>query len=411
VIWALDRLPDEVPDDYRVVPAPREGEPLPLRDVRPGETLAIMYTSGTTGPAKGVICPAAQFFWYSGTLCEAIRTTRDDVLYNPLPLYHVNALLAPFQAAFVGASCEIGGRFSASRFWESVAKADATIMYLLGALPNLLLAQPERPTDRAHRVKRLFAPGTAAPVWEPFMERFGIEEIIEGYGSTETNHCIGRSPGHPDSTAGKMGWVFSQYFEAQVVDENDQEVPPDVPGELILRHRYPFSFSTGYWRMPEKTAEAYRNLWFHTGDQVVRDADGCLRFTDRLKDSIRRLGENISAWEVEEAILTHPNVREVAVFAVPSQQTDEEVMAIIVLQGCDTLDPVSLMQHLEPRVAHFAIPRYVDFLDELPQTPNGKVQKTQLRERGVVESTWDREAAGYVIRRLRPGDTRERKES
>jgi len=405
-LWVLDDAAPRVPAGFEAAEPPGLGEPLPLREIRPGEPAAIMYTSGTTGPSKGVICPAAQFFWFAGVMCQAVRMTPDDVIYNPLPLCHVNALVSTFQAAFVGATCEIGERFSASRFWEHAARADATIIHLLGALPNLLLAQPEKPSDRAHRVKTLFAPGTAAPVWEPFMQRFGVEEIIEGYGSTETNHCLGRTREHPHSTPGRMGWVHDDYFEVQVVDENDWPVPPGVPGELCFRTRYPFSFSSGYWGMPEKTAEAFRNLWFHTGDQAIQDADGSLRFVDRLKDSMRRLGENISAWEVETAIMAHPQVAEAAVYPVASEQVDEEVMAAVVLRPGETLDPLELMRFLEPRLAHFAIPRYVEVVAELPHTQNGKVQKAALRERGVTETCWDREAAGYVLRRLdRPAAT------
>jgi crotonobetaine/carnitine-CoA ligase len=400
VLWVLDGRADAVPTRYRIAEPPVAEEALPKRDIPPGELTAILYTSGTTGPAKGVMCPAAQFFWFAGTMCQGIRMHTGDVLYNCLPLYHINALLAPIQALFVGATCVIGERFSASRFWENAAKADATIIYLLGALPNLLLAQPCRPTDRAHRVKVMFAPGTATSVWEPFMERFGVEEIIEGYGSTETNHCLGRTPGHPDSTPGRMGWVFDEYFEAMVADEHDVELPTGTPGELLLRNRHPFSFATGYWSMPETTADAFRNLWFHTGDQVVRGEDGSFSFVDRLKDSMRRLGENISAWEVEQAIMSHPDVAEAAVFPVPSEQTDEEVMAAIILRGGRPLDHIALMQFLEIRLAHFAIPRYVDIVDALPHTPNGKVQKTALRARGVTPTTWDREAAGYTIQRL-----------
>src|SRR6185312_4789053 len=146
---------------------------------------------------------------------------------------------------------------------EHVRRADATVIFLLGGLPNLLLAQPVRESDREHRATTLFAPGTAPAVREEFMTRFGIREIIEGYGSTETNHCLGRAPGHPDSAPGRMGWVFAEYFDARVVDAHDGEVPAGVPGELVLRHHHPFSFATGYWGMPDKTAESYRNLWFH----------------------------------------------------------------------------------------------------------------------------------------------------
>jgi crotonobetaine/carnitine-CoA ligase len=400
-VWTLDGPPAVTPDGYRFSPAPEGGDPLPLRQVSPGETGIILYTSGTTGASKGVMCSATQLYWFSTVIAQAIDIKPTDVLYNCMPLYHINAMITPFEALAAGAAADIDERFTASQYWEHAAAADASVILLLGALPNLLLAQPPRPTDTQHRVKTLFAPGTAAPVWEPFMERFGVEEIIEGYGSTETNHCIGRAPGHPVSRAGHMGYVFDKYFEVRVVDVNDVDVAPDEPGEMICRPRYPFSFSSGYWKMPERTADAYRNFWFHTGDRVAISADGCLRFVDRLKDSMRRLGENISAWEVEEALQRHEAVNEAAVFGVSSAETDEEVMAVLVLKDGVSLDYAELVEFLLPRLAYFAIPRYYDVVDAIPHTENGKLQKAPLRASGVTESTWDRVAAGFDLRRRR----------
>jgi crotonobetaine/carnitine-CoA ligase len=398
-LWLLDGEPERPSGRYPASAPPSDGEPLGSWDAAPGDPVAIMYTSGTTGPSKGVTCPSAQFYWYALSLVQVIGIRPGDVLYNCLPLYHVNALLAPLEALVAGASCVIGERFSTSRYWENAAEAGGTITFLLGALANRLLSAPEKPSDREHRVRKLFAPGTAAPVWEPFCERFGVREIIEGYGSTETNHCIGRAPGHPESLPGRMGWALGEHFEVKVVDEHDDEVPDGTPGELVFRNRHPFAFAQGYWGMPEETAKAFRNLWFHSGDRGVRDPDGCLRFVDRAKDSMRRLGENISSWEVEEALQSHPSISQAAVFPVPSEHTDEDVMAMLVLAPGAELDPIDVMRHLETRLAYFAIPRYLDVTDELPHTSNGKVQKSELRERGVAATTWDREAAGYRLRR------------
>jgi crotonobetaine/carnitine-CoA ligase len=400
-LWTLDGPPGALPDGYRLGAPPAAADPLPLRRVPPGETAIILYTSGTTGPSKGVMCPQAQLYWFATTMSEAIGIEQTDVLYNCMPLYHINAMLTPFEALSAGASADIDERFTASRYWERTIAAGATVIFLLGALPSILVAQPPRDADRRHRVKTLFAPGTPAPVWAPFMERFGVAEIIEGYGSTETNHCIGRAPGHRVSQAGHMGWVFDRYFEARVADGHDIEVPPDTPGELLLRPKHPFAFSSGYWKMPDRTAEAYRNFWFHTGDRVARSADGCLRFVDRLKDSMRRLGENVSAWEVEEALLRHAAIGEAAVFGVPAPDLDEEIMAVLVLRDGRRIDFRELVAFLEPRLAYFAIPRYFDLADELPHTENGKLQKGALRARGVTDTTWDREAAGITLRRRR----------
>ena len=195
-----------------------------------------------------------------------------------------------------------------------------------------------------------------------------------------------------------MGPVFSG-FQAKVVDENDEPLPDGEAGELLLRADEPFAFATGYFGMPDKTVEAWRNLWFHTGDRVVRDPDGTFRFVDRLKDAIRRRGENISSFEVEQVLLGHPQVANASVFPVRSELGEDEVMAAIVLKPDSTLEALALVQYCEPRLAYFSVPRFIDFVDALPATENGKVQKFKLRERGVGPATWDSEASGYVLKR------------
>jgi crotonobetaine/carnitine-CoA ligase len=189
-------------------------------------------------------------------------------------------------------------------------------------------------------------------------------------------------------------------FHARVVDADDAELPPGEPGELVLRSDHPFAFATGYFAMPEKTVESWRNLWFHTGDRVVRDEDGWFAFMDRLKDAIRRRGENISSFEVEHALLDHPAIASVAVFPVASELGEDEVAAAIVLRAGAEPDPVALIRHCEPRLAYFAIPRYLRFVESLPLTENGKVRKAVLRDAGITEDMWDREAAGVTVRRI-----------
>jgi crotonobetaine/carnitine-CoA ligase len=188
-------------------------------------------------------------------------------------------------------------------------------------------------------------------------------------------------------------------FDARVVDEHDQPVPDGEAGELILRADTPFAFASGYLGMPEKTVEAWRNLWFHTGDRVVRDADGYYRFVDRLKDTIRRRGENVSSFEVEQVLLSHRSVETAAVFAVKSALAEDEVMATLVLRDGETLEPLDLIRYCEPRLPYFAVPRYLDFARDLPKTENGKIQKFKLRETGVTATTWDLDASGYRLKR------------
>jgi carnitine-CoA ligase len=396
-IWCLDEespVLDQFPHvERRVVSGLDALDPMPFRQVEPGEPCAILYTSGTTGPSKGVTWPAAVVYWWGRVLADAIGIYENDVLYNCLPAFHANALLAPFQALMRGASVVIGRKFSASRFWDDCIEADATIIYLLGGMAGMLCDKPPRPSDRAHRVRRAFAPDTPAAGVAPFIARFGIAEVMLGYGSTETNHTIGRARGHDYSNPGEMGRVLDPYFEARAVNGRDEDMPDGVPGELILRNTYPYSFALGYWGMPEKTVDAYRNLWFHTGDNVARNADGTWRWVDRAKDSIRRFGENISTFEVEDAILQCADVAEVAVFGVPSELNDEEVMAVVVFKAGTSGDVQALAQQLQGALAAYAIPRYFRVVSELPYTETGKVAKPQLRAHGVDASTWDRRKA------------------
>jgi crotonobetaine/carnitine-CoA ligase len=188
-------------------------------------------------------------------------------------------------------------------------------------------------------------------------------------------------------------------FDARVVDEFDNEVPDGTSGELLLRADKANAFAHGYFGMPDKTVETWQNLWLHTGDRVVRDGEGYYRFVDRIKETIRRRGENISSYEVEQGVLSHPSVSTAAVFPVASELAEDEVMVAIVLKEGATLDPEALIQHCEDRLPYYSIPRFVDIRTDLPRTENGKIQKFKLREEGVTDTTWDREAAGVTLRR------------
>jgi crotonobetaine/carnitine-CoA ligase len=234
------------------------------------------------------------------------------------------------------------------------------------------------------------APGVPADARPEFKRRTGVD-LIDGYGSTETNFVIGDRVA--DQRPGKMGRV-ARGFAAQVVDAQDTPVPPGTAGELVLRADAPFAFATGYFAMPEETLVAWRNLWFHTGDRVVLDAEGYFAFIDRLKDAIRRRGENISSFEVEQALARHPAVATAAVFAVHSELAEDEVMAAISLKPGQAVSAEELLRYCEPLLPYYALPRYLDFLDTLPTTENGKVRKTELRARGVTPTTWDRQCAG-----------------
>jgi crotonobetaine/carnitine-CoA ligase len=372
-------------------PQPRDG--VPPHPVDPGDTFAILYTSGTTGLSKGVCCPHAQYFWWAVYTGELLGVGYGDVLMTTLPLFHTNALNAFFQALLNGASLVVESRFSASQFFARLAEEKATVTYLLGAMVPMLLAQKPSGAERSHRARIALSPAVPAHFHRQFVERFGIG-LVDGYGSTETNCVMGVLA--TEQQPGTMGRLLSG-FAARVVDNHDNEVPDGEAGELILRADQPFAFATGYFGMPEKTVEAWRNLWFHTGDRVIREPTGYYRFVDRMKDAIRRRGENISSYEVEQVLISHPSVANAAVFPVRSELAEDEVMAAIVLRTGAQIEPAGLLDFCQPLMPYFAVPRFVEFVATLPATENGKVTKYKLRERGVTAATWDREKAGYKV--------------
>lgn len=371
----------------------RTGETVSPHPATPGDTVTILYTSGTTGPSKGVCCPHAQYYWWGVHTADLLGIREGDTLHTCLPLFHTNALNSFYQALLTGSTLVVASRFSVSGFAATLGRTGADVTYLLGAMVPMLLSRPPSPAERAHHTRVALAPGVPAQFHAPFRERFGIG-LVDGYGSTETNFVIGDRLA--DQVPGLMGRVRPG-FAARVVDAQDAELPDGTAGELVLRADEPFAFATGYHGAPEQTLAATRNLWFHTGDRVLREADGRFRFLDRMKDAIRRRGENISSFEVEQVVNSHPAVSHAAVFPVRSELAEDEVMVAVVLDEAAALAPGELLDFCQPRLPYFALPRFVDFVAALPKTENGKVQKFKLREQGVTPTTWDREAAGYEV--------------
>ena len=401
-IWLIGAAADVRMGEIGSAPLPRGSERIAAAAVQPGDLSLILYTSGTTGPSKGVCCPQAQYFWWAVNTASLLQLRTDDVLCTSLPLFHTNALNTFYQALLTGSCVRYEKRFSASGFFSSLAHHRATVTYLLGAMVPILLSRPVSQEETSHSVRIALAPGVPAQFHEEFTQRTGIR-LLDGWGSTETNFVLGTTVEH--QKPGLMGPVF-EGFQARVVDDQDNDVADDTAGELVVRADDPFAFATGYFGTPEKTVEAWRNLWFHTGDRVVRQADGYFRFVDRLKDSIRRRGENISSFEVEQVLLSHPAVANAAAFPVRSPLAEDEVMAAVILHPGQQLTESELIAFCEPRLSYFAVPRYLEFMNELPSTESGKVQKYKLRERGVTERTWDREAADG--RRTRHAEARKR---
>ncbi|EME14406.1 crotonobetaine/carnitine-CoA ligase [Rhodococcus triatomae BKS 15-14] len=372
--------------------APRPDSPPlpPAEEISALDAAAVLFTSGTTGLPKGVRCPHAQFLWWGRGVGESLELGPDDVLYNGLPLFHTNAINAFFQALVAGGTFVLGQHFSVREYWRRVADADATVVYLLGAMVAMLAGRPPDPHDRAHRATRALSPATPDRLSQPFRDRFGVE-LIDGFGTTETNLVIGTTS--RERRAGYLGAVMPGY-DALVVDAAGTPVPDGTPGELLVRTELAGAFALGYLG---DTAPA-PGAWLATGDRVVREPDGWFRFVDRIKDVIRRRGENISSTEVEGVLAQHPDVAQVAVFPVPSELAEDEVMAAVVPRPGRAVDPVALRRFAEPLLAHFALPRYVDVVDRLPLTETGKVRKAELRARGAGAGTWDAEAAAPTRR-------------
>ena len=358
--------------------------------------MAVMYTSGTTGPSKGGTVTHAHAYEYAYGVSEMLELQEDDVYYAPLPLFHLAGQFAVvYCSCIAGATAVLPGAFSATQFWQDVKHHGATTSFLLGAMANFLYQQEPAPDDADNSLERvLMVP--LIPEVEDFKGRFDCL-VSTTWGGTEMN-CPTRS-GFDLVDNKSCGRVSEDRYEVRIVDEDDKELPAGVPGEALVRTKEPWIMSNGYWNHPEWTVHAWRNQWFHTGDMLMRSEEGNLYFVDRAKDAIRRRGENISSMEVENEINAHPDVVECAVVPVEATETEQEVMAVIVVKdGCE-IDHEQLIRFLEPRMAYFMVPRFIDTIDALPKTPTGKIQKFELRDAGVTDTTWDREAAGVKLKR------------
>lgn len=351
----------------------------------PGTTATIMYTSGTTGPSKGVMLPQR---YYPAKGADAVRlfdATEDDVLLCVQPLFHIDARFSVVMCLQVGCVLAIGGRFRVSTFWDEVRKHQATIFGTIGTMLWLLYKQPPKPDDRDNPARIAACSSTPGEILRAFEERFGVG-VVEAYGMTECVVLVGEKV--ENTQPGRIGRPVPQ-VEIHIVDDNDAPVAQGEIGELIYRPREHFAMMQGYWNKPEATAEAWRNLWFHTGDLVRQYPDDMIEYIGRKKDSIRRRGENVSAWEVEQACAKHPSVLDVAAIGVPSEVGEEDVAVVVVAVPGASLDPADLLEFVAKDLPRFAVPRYVDVVDGLPKGPSQRIEKGKVRERGLSASAWD----------------------
>ena len=365
------------------------------------DNACVMYTSGTTGPSKGVLMPHAHLYLFALGTIKHMQLTADDVFYIVLPLFHANGLFMQLYASMViGARAVIRRKFSASQWIHDVVKHGATATNSLGVVGAFVLNQPETDLDRQHKLRVMSMAPLSAEVERGLKQRFGIREVLGLYGMTEINIplYVPLGESHPDS----CGQLWDEYYELRIVDPDTDEVLPtgDV-GEIVVRPKTPYGFMSGYLNMPDKTVEAWRNFWFHTGDAARADAIGNIYFVDRIKDCIRRRGENISSFELENTFAGFPGVQEVAAYAVNSdiEGAEDEVMVALVHEDPAQLHFEQLDRFAKEKLPKFAVPRYYRLLDKLPKTPTGKIQKHLLRKEGSDLAAWDGAAVTPGVRR------------
>lgn len=404
----VQRPPVRAVDDT----APFPQAPFPARDEAPGPTTetTLFYTSGTTGRPKGCVVTneyydlVGRHYRTLGGLL--VLREGEERIYNPLPLFHINAGVFSFMGALSTGGCSIlPDRFHPTTWWQELKDSRATIFHYLGIIPAMLMKLPEGPLDRGHGVRLGVGAGVEPNLHRPFEERFGLP-LIELWGMTETGggFVAATEPRLIDTRAmGRPGDRIGLDMDARVVDGEDNDVPPGTPGQLLVRRSGAEprkGMFVEYLKNPDATAEAWRGGWFHTGDVVTQDESGMLFFVDRNKNIIRRSGENISAAEVEATLLGHDAVLEVAVIAAPDEIREEEVMACVVLK--DGHEPnqalaATLFDYANARLSYYKPPGWLLFVPSLPKTSTQKVQKTEILPKGTKPEN----VAGIIDMRAR----------
>lgn len=369
-------------------------EPMAPPALEAGDLMAYMYTSGTTGRSKGVLISHAHAYTYASREDQARPVPGDRILVT-LPLFHLaGQWYGVYQALIHRAVCVLEPAFSVSRFWPTVREHGITVTVTLGAMAELLQQAPPQPDDADNPLELAIMAPLASDV-DGFRARFGVQ-VAAVYGMSEIGVVLN---GPPETVVGGECGFPRDGFELRLVDDAGRPVAPGQVGELWVRPEDPRLVMAGYHGLPDKTAETLVDGWVHTGDAFRTDEDGRFYFSDRIKDALRRRGENISSFEVERVINEHPDVFESAVVAAPSELTEDEIKAVVVPRPGRSIDPEELTRFLIDRLPYFMVPRYLEVAAELPKTPTQKVHKHLLRDRGLSEATWDREAAGIVLRR------------
>ncbi|TYB44297.1 AMP-binding protein [Actinomadura chibensis] len=394
--WRRDGLRIEpLADHLRALTAP-------VYAPTPDDLTCLTYTGGTTGPSKG--CMISHGYAVNIARRGLVQTQRTsaEVNWSPLPMFHLNVLsMTIISTMLVRGTAALAPRFSVSGFWPEIERTGARVVNMIGAMPVMIAQQPDTPEMRRcyGQIRMVHCVPFSPALQEVWRERFGVTTPgSKGYGMTEV-FPMTFQPAQDDSPAASAGRTNETDFEVRIVDESDNELPVGEVGEVVCRPRRPNVMFKGYWRRPEATLDATRNLWFHSGDLGRFDENGYFYFVDRKHDYLRRRGENISSKEVEAAYAAHPDIRQVAVHAVRSELSEDDLKVTAVRAAGSDLSAEELFEWSKERVPYFALPRYIEFRDELPLSPTGHVRKNLLRDQGCTPATWDRELADVTWER------------
>jgi crotonobetaine/carnitine-CoA ligase len=387
------------PTTIRLAAVQDGGDGSVTTEVTPDSIACLIYTSGTTGPSKGCMISHDYLCSIGRRRHRSVAPVAGEITWSCLPLYHIASLSTVLIASLLaGEQASIAARFSVSGFWDEIERSRASSIVILASMVPLIAHAPETPAMRRCQGQLRVVTGVpmSAEDRRLWQDRFGVGYVNSfAYGQTEANLATLLPWGKPIPPLDSIG-PASEDFDVMVADDDDRPVPLGQAGELLLRPRQPGVIFSGYWRRPEETLKAMSGLWWHTGDIVRMDGDGFLYFVDRKKDYLRARGENISSFEVESAVMRHPDVAEVAFHAIG---LEDEIKATVILQPGSVLTEQDLFHWARDNLPYFAVPRFIEFRAELPKTPTGRVQKSDLRAAGKTASTWDAHDAGLAIRR------------